>query len=460
MRIILALFLLAISLFNELSAQRNFTLYHLEGSPQTHYMNPSFRPGANVFFTMPALGMHSVGFSHSGFAPKHLLSEREQDDSLTLTPGVAVGKMADLNHINLDVQNEIMGFGFRFKKKNYLSFSVMNRMQFNVLYPRDLFQFVVDGNGREFLGERASFDGLGINLNSYLEYALGYSRVINEDLMVGMRLKLLSGLTNVHTNRSELGIFTDEHTFDWTVDGSFRVNSSNSLYFADTLDHDDELEKIYEYLYNFENIGVGVDLGGSYVINDRLLVSASMNDLGFIRWNSNTRNFTTNDVTYTFEGVDINQLLQDSLDVFDVLLDSLVGLVGQDENNDSYSTSLYTRFFVGGRYLITDEIGGTLLLYNEIVNGRYRAGLHAGVNAKLGQWLSASVNYGYYGRGWANLGGGFSLRGGPVQFYLGVDNIIPVFDQRAARNLHAVFGMGFMIGKPDKEKTPGSLKFQ
>ncbi|MCC5923945.1 MAG: hypothetical protein JJT77_09170, partial [Crocinitomicaceae bacterium] len=195
-------------------------------------------------------------------------------------------------------------------------------------------------------------------------------------------------------------------------------------------------------------------------VNDRLLVSASMNDLGFIRWNGNTRNFSTNDVTYTFEGVDINQLLQDSLNVFDALIDSLAGLVGQDENNDSYSTSLYTRFFVGGRYLITDEIGGTLLLYNEIVNGRYRAGLHAGVNAKLGEWLSASVNYGYYGRGWANLGGGFSLRGGPVQFYLGVDNIIPVFDQRAARNLHAVFGMGFMIGKPDKEKTPGSLKFQ
>jgi hypothetical protein len=118
-KLLISLFLILCSA--GLFAQRNFTLYHLEGTPQTHYMNPSFRPGANVFFTMPALGMHSVGFSHSGFAPKHLLSEREQDDSLMLTPEIAVRKMAELNHINLDVQNEIMGFGFRFKKQNYLS---------------------------------------------------------------------------------------------------------------------------------------------------------------------------------------------------------------------------------------------------------------------------------------------------------------------------------------------------
>ncbi len=437
-----------------LSAQRNFTLYHLEGTPQTHIMNPSFRPSSTVNVSFP-LGMQSVGVSHSGFAINDLLHERPQDDSLEIRPREAIDAMRDLNHINIDMMNEIFGFGFRIKQ-NYFSFSAVNRMQFNFLYPRDLFELALEGNGRELLGERASFDGLGVNFNSYVEYNFGYNRIFNDSLMIGARVKLLSGIANLNTSRSVLGLHTDSETFDITVDGSMRVNTSNLAQF---FDEDGDGEVPYQYAYNFSNRGIGIDAGVSYVMTDKLLLSASVNDLGFINWTSNTRNFVSNDVNYTFQGVDINGFLKDSLDVFDQLADSLVNVFSQTDNTDSYRTSLYTRFYIGGRYQLTDWLGATGLLYNEIVNRRYRAGLHVGLNAKLGQWLSASVNYGYYGRSWSNIGFGLSLRGGPIQYFIGVDNIMVAMNPAGAKNAHLTTGLTLMFGKPDKEKTPGSLKF-
>lgn len=438
--------------------QRNFTLYHLEGTPQSHYLNPSFKPSSNVYISLP-LGMQSIGVSHSGFALKHLFVERSQDDSLVLYPANAVSKMADINHVNLDLQNEIFGLGFRMGKKNYLSLSAMHRSQTNFLYSRDLMSFIFNGNGKEFLGKRANFDDLGVNFNSYVEYALGYNRVFGDDLMIGMRVKVLSGISNLQMKKSQLGIYTDEVNYNWTIDGQMEVNSSNLFYFMqpDSV-HTDEFPA--NSAYNFKNFGLGFDLGGSYVFNDKFLLSASVLDLGFINWNTNVRNFSTNELNYTFQGVNINDFLTDSTSVFDNMVDSLDNLIGQNENSEKYTTSLYTKFFIGGRYQLSEKVGATFMLYNEIVNRRYRVGVNVGVNAKLNQWLSASVNYGYYGRSWSNLGLGLSLRGGPVQFYFGFDNVLPVFNISGFKNVHAVFGLGIMIGKPDKDKTPGSLKFK
>ncbi len=433
-------------------SQRNFTLYHLEGTPQTHTMNPSFRPSSNVNVSFP-LGMQSVGVSHSGFTFNDLFKPRPQDDSLEISPSTAIDAMRDLNHVNVDVMNELFGFGFRVNN-SYFSFSAVNRLQTNLLYPKDLFVLAVEGNGRSLLGKRASFDGLGFNLNSYVEYNFGYNQIFNENLMVGIRAKLLSGAANVTTSRSILGIYTDEETFDITVDGSMRINSSNLAMF---LEEDEEVP--YQNFYNFSNRGLGLDAGVSYIATDKLLLSASMNDLGFINWNSNVRNISSSDVEYTFRGVDLNQLMNDSLDVFDQMVDSLRSILNETEDTDSYRTSLYTRFYLGGRYQINKRVGATVLMYNEIVNRRYRAGLYVGLNAKLGQWLSASVNYGYYGRSWRNVGVGLSLRGGPVQYFIGVDNVMAGVNIGNHKNVHFTTGLTLMFGKPDKEKEPGSLKF-
>lgn len=439
-------------------AQRNFTLYHLEGTPQTHYMNPAFRPSSDVNVSLP-LGMQSFGVSSSAFALNDLLYEREQDDSLEIRIAPVIELMNDLNHINVDAQNELLGFGIRVDD-NYFSLGVVHRMQFNFLYPRDLVKFLYEGNGDSFLGERASFDGLGLNVNSYVEYGIGYNRIFNENLMIGGRVKFISGIANIHTARSILGVHTDAETFDITIDGSARVNTSNiaPLFFHEEGEEMDP--SLGSYAYNFNNFGLGLDLGASYAVNDKLLLSASMNDLGFINWNSNVSNVEVEEIDFTYRGVNFGGFADDSIDVFQNLRDTIGQVFSSEQNEESYSSALYTRFYLGGRYQLTDKIGATGLLYNEIVNGRYRAGLHVGANLKIKQWLSASINYGYYGRSWSNIGAGISLRGGPIQFFIGMDNMIAAFSLESQKNFHLATGITVMIGKPDKERDPSVMKFK
>lgn len=431
------------------TAQKNFTLYSLNETAQSHYLNPAFKPKAKVFISLP-IAMQSFGVSNSGFTLNHLLHDRPQDDSLVFDPEKAIDKMAKKNYLTMETHNEILGFGFALKE-NYFSFSMSNRFQSNLIYPRDLFRFAFEGNGKTFLGERASLDGLGVNLTSYVEYAIGFNRQFTKKLTAGGRIKLLSGIANVNTKKSQLGIHTDATTFDLTIDGSAALYTSGIKPFYDTLSNDDY--NPVNNAFSFKNSGFAIDLGATYELTSKINLSASLLDLGTIKWTTDNANFISNDVNYRFEGVDLNQYLQDSTTSFlDQLRDTLENVFSKEENASSYRTGLYTRFYLGGTYELTDKFFVGATLYNEFIKSRYRPGLILSGNVKLNNWLAATVNYSAYARSFANLGLGFSLRGGPVQFYVVSDNVLAFMFPQASRNFHLTTGLNLLFGNPDKNK--------
>ena len=215
-------------------AQGNYTFYSLDKTAQSHYLNPAFKPSANVYVSFPLLPSQNFGASNSGFALSDLLIERAQDDSLQLSPSNAIDKMRDKNFLTFESYNEIFALGIR-TKKNYFSFGVTNRLSTNFIYTKDFFKLAIEGNGKTLLGERANFDGTEINLNSYIEYAFGFNREFNDKLSIGARVKLLSGIANVNTKESVFGLHTDATTFALTIDGRATVNSSGIKPFYDTL---------------------------------------------------------------------------------------------------------------------------------------------------------------------------------------------------------------------------------
>ncbi len=433
-----------------LIAQKNYTLYNLNETPQAHYLNPAFRSKAKVYISLP-LGMQSFGVSNSGFHMNHLLQTRSQDDSLVFNPGNAIDKMAKKNFLTTETYNEIIGFGFAVKD-NYFSFSMSNRFQSNLIYPRDLFKFAFEGNGKSYLGQRASLDGLGFNLTSYVEYAVGFNRKFSKKLTAGGRIKLLSGIANVNTKKSQLGIYTDATTFDLTIDGSAALYTSGIKPFYDTMPDNNNDYNPLNNAFSFKNAGFAIDLGATYELTDKITVSASLLDLGTIKWTTNNANYISNDVNYRFEGVDLNQYLQDSTTTFlDQLQDTLENVFSQDENASSYRTGLYTRFYLGGTYKLTDKFFLGATLYNEIIKSRYRPGLILSGNVKLNNWFAATVNYSAYARSFGNVGLGFTIKGGPIQFYVISDNVAGFLFPKSSRNFHVSTGLSLLFGKPDEE---------
>lgn len=436
--------LLGLVLFEGVMAQRNFTMHQHQHMAQSIHLNPAFRPNARVYLNL-GLGMHSFGLNHSGFTMDQLLVQRDYDDSLEFRPAEAIDAMARINHINLDFNNELIGIGLRLGK-TYFSLTATNRMQFSFIYPRDLFRFVFEGNGASLLGQRADLDGLGLKFNAYMEYALGINRSFLDDkLTIGARFKLISGIANIHTAKSELGIYTDSTTFDITIDGAMHAYSSG----LSNYEVSDYRNLGFKYLTQFPNMGLGLDLGATYQLNDMFDFSASVIDLGFIRWKDGNKNYISNDVNYTFEGVDINQFMADSAGFVENFTDTLRGIFNASENDEAYRTSLNTRFYLGARFKVLDVLHLNALWFNEFILGNYRPGLSVGATLKLKEILSVSANYSLYGRAYGNVGLGLNMRLGSVQFFVMTDNVLGALNLSGSKNWHINGGFSLCIGKPD-----------
>ena len=437
----LLLILSVVCVKNKVISQKNFTLYHLNETAQANYLNPGFKQKNRVYISLP-LGMQNVSLMNSGFKLSDLIETRSKDDSLNLTAGLAISKMKPVNYINLEMSNELFGFGFRIKK-SFFTFNATNRLQTRFSYPKDLLKIALEGNGQDFLGKRASFDGLGIDLMSYVEYGLGYNRNVNEKLTVGGRIKLLSGVSNVKTVKSQLGISTDPTSFDLTIDGKMQVNTSN----LDTTSLNDPIQ-IAKSAYNFKNSGIAFDLGASYQLLKKFQLNASLLDLGYIRWSTNVTNYVSNDVNYTFKGINFNDTTSSNN-----LSDTLTKVFQQHQEHNSYITKLQTKFYLGAKYEFSKHFYTSALLYNEIVASKYTAGFSLAINTRLRNWLYASVNYSAYGRSYNNVGFGLNLKGGPLQFYVMSDNILAVIYPENAKHIHISFGLNIVIGpKRDKDE--------
>jgi outer membrane protein OmpA-like peptidoglycan-associated protein len=260
-------------------------------------------------------------------------------------------------------------------------------------------------------------------------------------LTVGGRIKLLSGVSNIQTVKSQLGITTDPTSFDLTIDGGMRFNTAN---LDSTAMNDPSL--IAKSAFSFKNLGLGLDLGASYQLLKKLQLNASLLDLGYIRWTTNVTNYVSSDVNYTFKGIDLNDTLAS-----DKLSDTIGKVFNQHQEHNSYTTKLHSKFYLGAKYEFNKYFYSSALLYNEIVAKKYTAGLSVAINARLRNWLYASLNYSAYGRSFNNVGFGFNIKGGPIQFYLMSDNILAFMNPENAKHVHASFGMNIVIG-PRRDK--------
>jgi outer membrane protein OmpA-like peptidoglycan-associated protein len=435
-------------------AQQNLTLYGMKDLSQAFYVNPGFYQKNRVYVSLP-IGIQTIALSHNGFTLGHLLETTNNNSYIQ--PERAISKMGKLNLIAFEQSSELFGFGMKIKKKNYLSFSASLKSNAIFSYPRSFFQLLNEGNGSSSLmDQRLSMDGLGFYGNIYSEYALGYNRSLSDKLCVGGRLKLFSGIANIATTKSDLGITTNSQSFDLTLDGQIAVNSSNSLYFTES-SKSNEFNKIFpSAAFDFKNIGFGIDAGASYKLNKKFEFSASLVDLGFIRWKSNTKNYVSSRVNYTFTGVDLDSVLLDNIG-FDKYLDTLESVFGYSSNSQAYSTSLFTRLYLGGVYNLNKTFSSSFTLHNQVMANRIRTGAAIGMNMHIRNWLNFSVNYAAYGRSFKNIGMGLSLKGGPIQFFILTDNILCYLNPTNAKNLHLSFGLNVSIG-PLKDKDEDGVK--
>ena len=482
------------------NAQQDFILYHMPSIPQITTVDPASFPDSKLDIGVPGLSSIYGSMFNTGFSFGDIFYSKEGE----LLPNIDFitdpKKMKDNNFFILNGSLDLIFFGFR-KGNNFYSFNITEKFDFTFNYPRDLITMLLEGNGNNLLGRRASFDGLGIDFTHWREYAIHWVHDVDHKFSYGARLKYLYGMENISTDVSKMGITTDANTHALGFDMNFDIRTSGLpvINLGDgfrTIGAIDSTNKdlagftsgnINNYLFGRNNTGAAIDLGFNYHLNDKILLEASVLDLGRISWNDFTANSTLGDWQYTYSGINdpltifgqgtsveyLKTILEDSLE--GSLKENYVYIANSPESN--YKTWLRTKIYASVEYIVDHNNFVSLSFYNSFVRNRWRRGMGVAYNYHLGNFLSATASYSVYNRSYSNLGLGVSINLGPFEIYALSDNILafglfnPVkninsnndgvgsimVDTRNVRNGQFRVGMNLTFGREKMKKETEDL---
>lgn len=271
--------------------------YFTEGYTYRHHMNPAFANERN-YISMPILGNFNVNMQSTVGVSNFIYKKENGDLTTFLNESVSSSEFLDdlkkRNRINLDLELNIMSAGFfAWGGFNTIDLSVKSGIRMNI--PKEFFEFAKVG----MTGAHTEYNmkDLGLYTNNYAEIALGHSRRITDQWTVGAKVKFLIGLYNAdfHVNNMKMVMSEDK----WLVEGDGELSSAGFVDIPTKRKvHEGEEPSETEEL-DFENIefdsgnitsggGFAVDLGATYKVREDLELSASLLDLGFIRYKNVT----------------------------------------------------------------------------------------------------------------------------------------------------------------------------
>lgn len=442
--------------------QPSAALYYMEGIPQRTFLNPAFQPESKVFVGNPGFSQLYIQVGNSGFSFNDLTTRT--DTGLLIDISKALAAMPALSQLSANIYYQPVAFGFRLMKRGYFTFDMMPKVSVQHYYPKDLFGLLWKGNAHEdYLGTRVSFDNLGFEVSVTNEISVGYSHQIFDGFNAGVRYRSIQGLMNIHTERFIGGITTDSDDFTITADLDARINMNIPFVDVDSLLEGKDVEIDQQNIakeslaYLKENRGQAIDIGVSYMLFDRLLLSASVSDIGYINWRGNPYNFTSKG-TFTFSGFDITSYIQgDSLNKLsmDELGDSVMDIFAVQRSKEGYRQVLSPSVNLGAAFFLNERNSAGFLFRNRFYQGVWFPHMTFSFNHRLGNILSLTGTYGLERGNFSNVGIGFALKLGWFQYYILTDNALAFAWPLATKSVMVLTGMNWVFGsRPDKGSVP------
>ena len=456
-------------------AQVMNSLYFMSGVPQSNRVNPAYQPEAGFYFGIPGISPISAEISSSSYSLGDIIFPHPSEDSLiTFLHPLAkqenfLKQLKPLNYVISDVGTSLFSLGFR-TGAGFFSLDLTTRFDGSLNIPGDLARLAIEGAEE---GRTYTMDGVGADLSAFEEISLGWSGNIGQKLQIGVRGKLLFGIANLSTTKSQLSVTTSE--LAWNIQSEMLFNAS--LPFAEVIyDEDGMIEDIVidedlqnmnlyamaRYAFNKRNTGAGIDLGISYRPGRRWLISASLLDLGMVHWTDNVHKGSYElDYDYTSVDVDPFKFLNDDVSVdsyadstLTALADTLLGGLNLAPGQP-YSSRLNTKLYLGASWYVTPHINLGLLSRTDFLRNAIVEQVTATANFTTGRFLNFTLSYSYINGYFKNLGTGISLNAGPLNLYVISDNALnAVFWPEEARSANLWFGMNLVFGYREKVDRP------
>ncbi|TAH42594.1 MAG: OmpA family protein [Bacteroidetes bacterium] len=438
-----------------LFAQQDLTLYNTINITQSSRVNPSLKPDYKFYIGLPVISSNYFLLSNSSFT-YHDFYKKRSDDSVTIDINNTVNKLHKTNFLKTSFNTDLISFGFKMKK-NYFTVNITEHINFAFLYSKDLINLIDKGNG-PYIGQQLDFVKTGFDATHYRDYSIGWAYDLNEKWTTGIRIKYLYGMENYSSTAGDFGLYTasDDYSLevptDVVINTSSPDNSEEGYEQFDTSDSGVRTKNIKKYLFSRANKGFAADLGATYRYNETWNFSASIIDLGYIKWKEDVKNFKTVAGKYEFSGVDLIRFINDTTANLEAVLDSIGETFKTSETSEGYTTYLPTHVYLGANYIINDKSFAGALVHTEFFKKTIQPSVTLSYNLKVGRHLSTSLSYSYLNHTFDNVGAGLAVNVGALQLYTVTDNIIGLIAPLDARNSHIHFGFNLIFGRPKKDR--------
>lgn len=415
-------------------SQQELGLHFVPGVLQSNQTNPAFMQEKKITFALPSFHFN---FSNSGFTINDLIVDVEGVDSTRLDVDAVIPLLNEKNDLHGRFQLDLLAFALRLNKLQ-LSISASTHFLSHLRYPKILAEVGWNGNA-SFLNDTVRFSPKFSSM-AYHTIAVGGAYELNERLRIGGKIKYLIGVADISTGRDYAAFFTNEEYYQTTFITDVQINTS----MVDIGDPED-IEFDYEFEPFSSNTGIVFDLGVDYQINERFRVSGSIINLGSaIRWDENVSNFLSQG-NYTFEGIDIGNLLTGGTVDTDSIIDEISENFEFSETNFSYRTKIPTMLYLSSVFtpIPSLRLGG--LLYQEWYDGAIFPAFTLSANKELGKVFSGGLTYSVRRGSSVNLGMNILLKGGPILFFMNTDNIIGLVSPASAKGTSLRLGLNLRL---------------
>ncbi len=454
---ILLVFLL-ISILSRANAQESSTLYFMYSIPQSNLLNPAVQIPCKVFVGMPLLSSIHFDYSNTYGSYNDLLTHSADGTLMPKIDYLANTSPGTTQEIFVEFHISLLNFGFKYKSY-YFNFNLSDKVDAGIGFPTNLFVLPLKGN-RDYEGKTMSIDGLKVFGKYYREWAFGVSKIMDNQLTLGVKAKLLFGKAGISTSESNVSLYTDPNVYYLTAITHLEANISPATL---TIEPNGRLDKIalppgatpISLLLNSQNKGFAFDFGAIYKYDEKITLSASLLDLGFIHWKYAPNQVIENG-QFQFNGFRINPVTN-QVENTGQIIDSMQTSYKFVSKTNPFNIFLSPILYLGGTYALVHNLNGGLMLRNELYQGKLLSSTTASLNAWYNKYVGGSLSWSYINGSFSNIGLGLSARTPGFGFYAVSDNVYGMFKWKSAQLLNLRFGFNFLFGcsQSNNIKTKG-----
>jgi len=431
-------------------AQTSMVFYTTPDQYNSSNFNPAFLTSQEnfTFSILPLAGM-SVGYNNQ-LVIKDMVLNVVKGNQTTEDFKSVFNSMLDLGLFYQRMEVPLLNIGYHSRFGTF-NFSVKEDMQLMTNLKGQFSEFLVDPNFRTVtLNEPQMFPAYAMH---YREYSLGYANeIIKNKLSVGIRAKIYYGKFSMNSN-------IEGEVIRRNTDYLLTTRNQIQLSFPINIIRNDQEQlssvsqandfTVGKYILNSGNFGTGFDIGFTYKIAPDLVLSASVIDVGKIKWKNNLNTMTYKG-EYQFSQLNIGSIGNGTLtknENFSTQYESIPDLYKIDIDTSPYSTTMPVTVFGGLQYQLNSKLN--IGIVDRFIQKKYLSYNSLTLTGvfDVKKNLKITTGYAILGNSYTNIPLALTYQWDGGEYFIGTDSFLSFLLPSASDFSGVTFGMCFFLFK-------------